>query len=73
MELHLVHWNTRYGDVTNALRKRDGLGVLGILFDVNKVKDLGQHKNLSVEISNSTCKLNMSQKERQVSRKTCQF
>ena len=40
MELHLVHWNTRYGNSTDAQKKRDGLGVLGLLFDVSgKARD----------------------------------
>ena len=40
MELHLVHWKTCYGNLSNAQKYRDGLGVLGLLFDVSgKARD----------------------------------
>jgi len=32
-ELHLVHWNTKYRDVAAALKKRDGLAVLGFFLE----------------------------------------
>ncbi|CAL4155394.1 unnamed protein product, partial [Meganyctiphanes norvegica] len=34
MELHLVHYNTIYGNLSEALKYEDGLAVLGIFFDV---------------------------------------
>ncbi|CAL4097252.1 unnamed protein product, partial [Meganyctiphanes norvegica] len=34
MELHLVHYNTNYGNLSEALKYDDGLAVLGIFFDV---------------------------------------
>ena len=50
MELHLVHWNTRYGNPPDALKKGDGLGVLGLLFDVsNQARDF-QDSDLLVTI-----------------------
>ena len=32
--MHLVHWNTKYGCVSEALKHRDGLAVLGIMLDI---------------------------------------
>ena len=34
MEIHLVHWNNKYGDVATALGKSDGLAVLGFFYEV---------------------------------------
>ena len=54
MELHLVHWKTCYGNLSNAQKYRDGLGVLGLLFDVSrKARDFrkfNRHDKLSVRI-----------------------
>ena len=36
MELHLVHKNTKYKDLTEALGHDDGLAVVGILFKVTQ-------------------------------------
>ena len=33
-ELHLVHFNTKYGSFGDAVDKEDGLAVLGILLKV---------------------------------------
>ena len=33
-ELHLVHFNTKYGSLGDAVDKPDGLAVLGILLKV---------------------------------------
>ena len=33
-ELHLVHFNTKYGDLNSAVDKEDGLAVLGVLIKV---------------------------------------
>ncbi|CAL4164042.1 unnamed protein product [Meganyctiphanes norvegica] len=35
MELHLVHYKTEYGNLSNALKYEDGLAVLGVFFDVD--------------------------------------
>jgi len=35
-ELHLVHWNTKYGDLSAALGHRDGLAVLGFFYEVSQ-------------------------------------
>lgn len=32
MELHLVHWNTKYGNISNASDKPDGLAVISVLY-----------------------------------------
>ncbi|XP_052212006.1 carbonic anhydrase 7-like [Dreissena polymorpha] len=32
-ELHLVHWNTKYGSMVEAQDKRDGLAVLGVMIE----------------------------------------
>ena len=37
-ELHLVHFNTKYGDLGNAADKPDGLAVLGMFIKVIIVK-----------------------------------
>ena len=34
-ELHLVHFNTKYGDLGNAVDKPDGLAVLGMFIKVD--------------------------------------
>ena len=34
MELHLVHWNTKYRDVEEAVGKKDGLAVVAFLYQV---------------------------------------
>ena len=36
-EMHLVHYNSKYGDYKSALKHSDGLAVLGILFQVNSI------------------------------------
>jgi carbonic anhydrase 2 len=33
-ELHLVHWNTKYGDFGKAAQQPDGLAVLGIFLKI---------------------------------------
>ncbi|XP_052286836.1 carbonic anhydrase 2-like [Dreissena polymorpha] len=32
-ELHLVHWNTKYGSIAEAIDKSDGLAVLGVMIE----------------------------------------
>lgn len=34
-EIHIVHWNLKYGTVAEALKHGDGLLVLGIFVDVS--------------------------------------
>jgi len=36
-ELHIVHWNTKYGNVGDAVTRRDGLAVLGFFYEVSQV------------------------------------
>ena len=36
-ELHLVHFNTKYGDLGSAVDKPDGLAVLGVLIKVTLI------------------------------------
>ena len=38
-ELHLVHFNTKYGSFGDAVDKPDGLAVLGILLKVLEQKE----------------------------------
>merc|ERR1712016_99717 len=38
-ELHLVHYNTKYGDLGNAVDKPDGLAVLGMFIKVRNEGD----------------------------------
>lgn len=35
LEMHLVHWNTKYPTMGEAVSHSDGLAVLGVLFNVN--------------------------------------
>lgn len=35
LEMHLVHWNTKYGKMTEAVKHADGLAVYGVLFNVD--------------------------------------
>ena len=35
MEMHLVHYNIKYPDISTALDFKDGLAVLGVFFEVN--------------------------------------
>ncbi|EPQ16501.1 Carbonic anhydrase 2 [Myotis brandtii] len=37
-ELHLVHWNTKYGDFGTAVKQPDGLAVLGVFLEVGDAK-----------------------------------
>jgi len=36
MEMHVVHYNKKYGNLDNALNKTDGLAVLGFFFKVGR-------------------------------------
>ena len=36
-EMHLVHYNSKYGDYKSALKHSDGLAVLGVFFRVNSI------------------------------------
>lgn len=36
-QLHLVHYNTKYGDFKTAVDKRDGLAVIGVFLQVKKM------------------------------------
>ena len=35
MEVHLVHWNKKYGTVAEALKHSDGLAVIGFMYEVS--------------------------------------
>ena len=34
LQLHMVHFNTKYGTITNAIDKKDGIAVVAVLFEV---------------------------------------
>ena len=36
-QLHLVHYNTKYGDFKTAVDKQDGLAVIGVFLQVKKM------------------------------------
>ncbi|XP_069169750.1 carbonic anhydrase 2 isoform X1 [Procambarus clarkii] len=36
MELHLVHYNAAYGTLTEAIKRQDGLAVLGVMMEVSE-------------------------------------
>jgi len=38
-EMHLVHYNSKYGNYSNALKYSDGLAVLGVLFQVSPINN----------------------------------
>ena len=40
-ELHLVHYNTKYGSITEAINYSDGLAVIGVLMDVGPKIHIG--------------------------------
>ena len=40
MEVHLVHFNTKYNNLGTAADKSDGLAVLGIFFDITQGDEL---------------------------------
>ncbi|XP_072267075.1 carbonic anhydrase 2-like isoform X2 [Pyxicephalus adspersus] len=37
-QLHLVHWNTKYGSFAEAVKQCDGLAVLGVFLKVGKAR-----------------------------------
>jgi hypothetical protein len=45
-ELHLVHYNSKYGDYKSALKHSDGLAVLGVLFQVSPI-NYSQNETIS--------------------------
>ena len=45
-ELHLVHLNSKYSDVTEALANKDGLAVLGIFLKQSDRKAPGSVRDL---------------------------
>lgn len=46
MEMHIVHRNVLYNSTDEAIRHKDGLVVLGILFDVRLVGDNHRYKTI---------------------------
>jgi len=40
MEMHLVHWNQKYGTFANSTSQVDGLAVIGVLFQVTRKSNL---------------------------------
>lgn len=39
MEMHVVHYNQKYGNLSNAMDKEDGLAALGFFFQVGRFND----------------------------------
>ena len=55
--MHLVHWNTAYGNFDTAKSKRDGLAVLAILFEANHPSPLFKPlSDVSLIYCMQTCK-----------------
>jgi len=56
-EIHLVHWNTKYTDLTEALTKSDGLAVLGFFMESDSTTpdnaDLSPITNLLTSLTNA--------------------
>ena len=47
LQLHLVHWNTKYGLMSKAVEQPDGLAVVGIFLQVvEDAEDGGGHPEL---------------------------
>ncbi|XP_068234635.1 uncharacterized protein [Palaemon carinicauda] len=42
-ELHLVHYNTKYGSAAEALKNSDGLAVLGVFLEIGSTNSKMQH------------------------------
>eukprot|EP00092_Neocalanus_flemingeri_P035567 GFUD01038713.1.p1 GENE.GFUD01038713.1~~GFUD01038713.1.p1 ORF type:complete len:389 (+),score=95.47 GFUD01038713.1:263-1429(+) len=47
MELHLVHWNTKYGNLEEAVNNKDGLAVVAFLYQIST----SDNENLSEIVS----------------------
>jgi len=47
MELHLVHYNSKYGNFSNALNYADGLAVIGVFAEISSVPHSGLSKLIS--------------------------
>lgn len=43
LEMHIVHWKSEYGTISDALKQRDGLAVLGFFFTT---EEAGDNENL---------------------------
>nr|QFP92282.1 carbonic anhydrase [Archivesica packardana] len=39
MEMHVVHYNAKYGNITSAINKDDGVAVLGFFFEIGRYND----------------------------------
>lgn len=48
LQLHFVHWNTKYGSFGEALKHGDGLAVLGVFVEVNFVSNLPTFRGVKV-------------------------
>lgn len=48
LELHYVHFNSKYGNITNAVNKPDGLAVIGVMYDVSLLASSHRFQYLSM-------------------------
>jgi len=65
-EIHLVHWNKKYGDVQNAVTKADGLAVLGFFYEVSSADNGNLDSMLSVvdQVRRKQRKINLRNKNK---------
>ncbi len=47
-EIHFVHFNKKYGDISTAVTKSDGLAVLGFFYEVFLLVHLGGREHWAV-------------------------
>lgn len=50
LQLHLVHWNTKYANFGEAASKPDGLAVVGVFLKVSRIPS-----SLGLETQNPRC------------------
>ena len=57
--MHLVHYNLKHQSVGNALTKRDGLAVLGIMFEIGEANAFVEVKASNKQFSIFSWKLKL--------------
>lgn len=50
METHIVHYNSKYGSLANALENSDGLAVIGIFSDISSIENKAPIKEASAAV-----------------------
>jgi len=70
MEIHLVHWNTKYGTIGEAIKNSDGLAVLGFFYEISETDndDLSSIVSGAEEVRKSSIKARMGKGSRRAGR-----